>query len=57
MTGSSSAAFTLEMETRLGDMQTAFNLQPLSAQLAEHLVRAGKADALPIVLDVCELTR
>jgi len=47
--------FTAEMEARLGDLLTTFKLPTLSAQLAERLLKAGKADALPIVLEVCEM--
>jgi len=49
------SVFTLEMETRLGDLLTTFKLPTVSAQLAERLLKAGKADALPIVLEICEL--
>lgn len=51
----SASVFTLEMETRLGDLLTTFKLPTVSAQLAERLLKAGKADALPLVLEVCEL--
>jgi DNA replication protein DnaC len=47
--------FTAEMEARLGDLLTTFKLPTLSTQLAERLVKAGKADALPVVLEICEL--
>jgi DNA replication protein DnaC len=47
--------FTAEMEARLGDLLTTFKLPTLSTQLAERLLKAGKADALPVVLEVCEL--
>lgn len=49
------SVFTLEMETRLGELLTTFKLPTLSAQLAERLLKAGKADALPLVLEICEL--
>ena len=46
----SASVFTLEMETRLGDLLTTFKLPTVSAQLAERLLIAGKAHALPLVL-------
>lgn len=47
--------FTLEMEARLADLLGAFKLPTISAELADRLSKAGKADALPIVLAVCEM--
>jgi DNA replication protein DnaC len=47
--------FTPEMEARLGDLLTTFKLPTLSIHLAERLLKAGKADALAVVLEVCEL--
>jgi len=47
--------FTAEMEARLGDLLTTFKLPTLSTQLAERLLKAGKADALSVELEVCEL--
>jgi IstB-like ATP binding protein len=49
------SVFTPEMEARLGDLLTTFKLPTLSTNLAERLLKAGKADALAVVLDVCEL--
>jgi DNA replication protein DnaC len=43
------------MEARLGDLLTTFKLPTVSAELAERLIKVGKADALPIVLEVCEM--
>jgi DNA replication protein DnaC len=49
------SVFTAAMEARLGDLLTTFKMPTLSAQLAERLLKAGKADALPTVLEVCEM--
>ncbi len=48
------AAFTLEMEARLADLLTAFKLPTISAELVDRITKAGKKDALPVILEVCE---
>jgi DNA replication protein DnaC len=50
----SAAAFTLEMEARLADLLTAFKLPTISAELVDRITKAGKKDALPVILEVCE---
>jgi DNA replication protein DnaC len=47
--------FTPEMEARLADLLTTFKLPTLSNHLGERLLKAGKPDALAIVLEVCEM--
>jgi DNA replication protein DnaC len=48
------AAFTLDMEARLADLLTAFKLPTISAELVDRITKAGKKDALPVILEVCE---
>lgn len=48
------AAPTPEMEARIADLLTAFKLPTISAELVERLTKAGKQDALPVILEVCE---
>ncbi|HJX53327.1 MAG TPA: IS21-like element helper ATPase IstB [Polyangia bacterium] len=47
-------AFTLDMEARLGDLLSSFKLPTISAELVERMTKAGKQDALPVILEVCE---
>jgi DNA replication protein DnaC len=47
-------AFTLDMEARLADLLTAFKLPTISAELVDRITEAGKQDALPVILEVCE---
>jgi len=48
------ATFTLEMEARLADLLTTFKLPTISAELVDRITKAGKKDALPVILEVCE---
>jgi DNA replication protein DnaC len=47
-------AFTPEMEARLADLLTTFKLPTVSVELVARLTKAGKQDALPIILEVYE---
>lgn len=48
------SAFTLDMEARLADLLAAFKLPTISAELVDRITKAGKQDALPVILEVCE---
>jgi DNA replication protein DnaC len=51
----STAGLSPTQEARMADLLVLFKLPTVSTELAERLGQAGKADALPVVLEVLEL--
>jgi DNA replication protein DnaC len=51
----STATFTPQMGNRIAEMLSAFKLPTLAAELVRRFVEAGRADVLPLLLDVFEL--
>jgi DNA replication protein DnaC len=49
------APFSSTMDARMADLLMAFKLPTVSVELVERMTKAGKVDALPVVLEVLEL--